>query len=174
MKVSTPGTSCSRNAWQSRPDETGGSLHDRLADLAPPLLLQALDLLEAGQAPRQPQQNELATYAGKLSREDGRIDWNEEPASIERKIRAWNPWPGAFTTIEAEGRPPVKLKIFRARLEPGAAPGPGLAAPDGSLRVGDLVLTEVQLEGRKRMPVPDLLRGAPWLAAARLAAPGAP
>src|SRR6266404_7236406 len=81
------------------PTDTGGSLHDRLAQIAPGALLEALQLLANGKAPRVPQNNALATYAPKLSRENGRIDWTEPAKVVERKIRAYNPWPGAFAIL---------------------------------------------------------------------------
>ncbi len=79
------------------PVDTGGSLHDRLAKVAPEALLESLELLAKGKAPRTPQDNTLATYAPKLKREDGKIDWSDPADAIERKIRAFDPWPGAFT-----------------------------------------------------------------------------
>src|SRR5438034_2835174 len=81
------------------PAETGGSLPARLAKLAPNALLDSLRLLAEGNAPRIPQDNILATYASKLKREDGRIDWSEPAEAIERKVRAFNPWPGAFIKL---------------------------------------------------------------------------
>src|SRR5437763_3933180 len=86
------------------PMDTGGSLHDRLAEIAPEALLEALRLLASGTAARVIQDQQLATYAPKLNREVGRINWNEPAALIERKIRAYNPWPGAFTELD----PPSK------------------------------------------------------------------
>src|SRR2546425_5584579 len=83
-----------------RRDESGRSLHDRLAEMAPDALLDSLGLLGTGRAPPIQQDNSLATYAQKLKREDGRIDWAEPAEVIERKIRAFNPWPGAFMTID--------------------------------------------------------------------------
>src|SRR6266513_4469259 len=77
--------------------DTGGSLHDRLAQTAPEALLDSLEMLAKGSAPHLPQDNALATYAPKLTRDDGKIDWSESAEIIERKIRALNPWPGAFT-----------------------------------------------------------------------------
>jgi len=81
------------------PTDTAGSLHDRLAQIAPDALLEALQMLAKGNAPRTPQDNSLATYAPKLTRDNGKIDWLEPAEIIERKIRAFNPWPGAFTEI---------------------------------------------------------------------------
>ena len=90
-----------------RPKETGGSLHDRLAQIAPEALLESLRLLAAGEAARIPQDNTQATYAPKLKREHGQINWSESAEAIERKIRAFNPWPGAFMKLNDQN-----LKIF--------------------------------------------------------------
>lgn len=140
-------------------DESGGSLHDRLAQLAPGALHEALGLLQAGKAPRIPQDSSAATYAGKLEREDGRIDWTEPATLIERKIRAFDSWPGAFTVLrDAAGRD-LKLKIFSAKVVNAAHKAPGeivIAAKDGALSLG-----EVQLEGKRRMSAAEFLRGHP-------------
>ena len=69
------------------------------AQIAPVALHEALTHLQKGNAPRIPQDSSIATYAPKLERENGRIDWTESAALIERKIRAFNPWPGAFTLV---------------------------------------------------------------------------
>src|SRR5213595_2692448 len=87
--------------------DTGGSLHDRLAQIAPEALLESLRLLAAGNALRVPQDNARATYAPKLKREHGQIDWSESAEAIEKKIRAFNPWPGAFMKLDDQN-----LKIF--------------------------------------------------------------
>ena len=91
--------------------ETGGSLHDRLAEIAPEALRDAISLLSKGDAPRTSQESELATYAPKLEREHGRIDWTESADVIERKIRAFNPWPGAFMRD-----PATQVEDFRASI----------------------------------------------------------
>src|SRR5438094_10147709 len=81
------------------PNDTGGSLHDRLARIAPEALLESLRLVAAGNAPRIAQDNARATHAPKLKREHGQIDWSESAEAIERKITAYNPWPGAFMKV---------------------------------------------------------------------------
>ncbi|HEX7517851.1 MAG TPA: methionyl-tRNA formyltransferase [Chthoniobacterales bacterium] len=145
-------------------DETGGSLHDRLAQIAPDALHEALAQLQRGSAPRIPQDSSVATYAPKLEREDGRLDWTESAALIERKIRAFNPWPGAFTLLrDATGRD-RKLKIFRASVMAAAKTPPGeILRSDGSIVIaandGALSLGEVQLEGKRRMSAAEFLRG---------------
>jgi methionyl-tRNA formyltransferase len=138
-------------------DETGGSLHDRLGELAPEASREALAQLQAGTAPRIPQDSSTATYATKLEREHGRIHWKEPAALIERKIRAFNPWPGAFTMLRDEAGVERKLKIHRASLAPEGGNDPEnlvIAAKDGALR-----LEEVQLEGKRRMSRAEFLRG---------------
>jgi methionyl-tRNA formyltransferase len=147
-------------------DETGGSLHDRLAQIAPDALHEALIQLQRGSAPRIPQDASLATYAPKLGRENGRIDWTESAALLERKIRAFNPWPGAFTLLrDAAGRD-RKLKIFSARVVAAAKARPGeILQSDGAITIaagdGALSLGEVQLEGKRRMSAGEFLRGHP-------------
>jgi methionyl-tRNA formyltransferase len=137
--------------------ETGGSLHDRLAEIAPAALAEALTTLRDGMAPRLPQDSSLATYAAKLEREDGRLNWSEPAALLERKVRAFDPWPGAFTTLRDDAGRERKLKIFRAHVERAAAGGP-LSFP---ARDGVLALDEVQLEGKRRMAAAEFLRGYP-------------
>src|SRR5688572_3876739 len=105
-------------------DETGGSLHDRLAEIAPAALSEALAQLQAGTAPRIPQDSSAATYSPKLGREDGRIDWNESATTIERKIRAFNPWPGAFALLRNDSGREHKLKVFRASVTDSCSADP--------------------------------------------------
>ena len=139
------------------PHETGGSLHDRLGQIAPEALHEALAQLQAGTAPRTPQDPALATYAPKLEREHGRIDWNEPAALIERKIRAFNPWPGAFTLLRDPAGRERKLKVYRASVTDSCSADPGnLVIPTKS---GALKLEEVQLEGKRRMSAAEFLRG---------------
>jgi methionyl-tRNA formyltransferase len=136
-------------------DDTGGSLHDRLAEIAPAALEDALTTLREGAAPRTPQNPSATTYAPKLNREDGRIDWKESAALIERKIRAFDPWPGAFTILRDEAGGDRKLKVFRAYTADESASGVlSFKASDATL-----VLDEVQLEGKRRLSAAEFLRG---------------
>jgi methionyl-tRNA formyltransferase len=140
------------------PDDTGRSLHDRLAQIAPDALLESFRLLATGIAPRIRQDTTLATYAPKLKREHGKIDWSEPAEAIERKIRAFNPWPGAFTQIDGQN-----LKIFSATVvDLSGQPGKILRS-QGQLVIaagrGALLLGEVQLEGKRRMSASEFLRG---------------
>jgi methionyl-tRNA formyltransferase len=139
-------------------NDTGGSLHDRLAQIAPEALLESLRLLVAGNAPRIPQDNARATYAPKLKREHGQIEWSESAEAIERKIRAYNPWPGAFMKVDRQN-----LKVFSASVvNLNGQPGEILGS-DKDLIVatgkGALCLAQVQLEGKRRMSVAEFLRG---------------
>ena len=141
-----------------QPNDTGGSLHDRLAQITPEALLEALRLLAAGNAWRIPQDNARATHAPKLKREHGQIDWSESAEAIERKIRAYNPWPGAFMKVSSQN-----LKIFSASVvDLNDQPGQILRS-DKDLIVatgkGALSLAEVQLEGKRRMSGMEFLRG---------------
>jgi len=140
------------------PNDTGGSLHDRLARIAPEALLESLRLVAAGNAPRIAQDNARATYAPKLKREHGLIDWSESAEAIERKIRAYNPWPGAFMKVDRQN-----LKVFSASVvDLNGRPGEVLRS-DKDLIVaagkGALSLAEVQLEGKRRMTAAEFLRG---------------
>ena len=144
-----------------RPDDTGGSLHDRLARIAPEALLESLRLLRSGNAPRILQDKSIATYAPKLTREDGRIDWSEAADVIERKIRAFNPWPGAFMKIDNRN-----LKIFSASIVDRTGKPGEILEEENQLIVaagkGALALKEVQLEGKRRMSAAEFLRGTRW------------
>jgi methionyl-tRNA formyltransferase len=140
------------------PNDTGGSLHDRLAQIAPEALLESLRLLSAGNALRIAQDNARATYAPKLKREHGLIDWSESAEAIERKIRAYNPWPGAFMKVDRQN-----LKVFSASVvDLNGQPGEVLRS-DEDLIVATgkdaLSLAEVQLEGKRRMSAAEFLRG---------------
>jgi methionyl-tRNA formyltransferase len=159
-------------------DETGGSLHARLAELAPAALREALALLKTGSAPRVPQDHALATYAGRLTREAGELDWTKTREELDRRIRAMNPWPGAFTWLPtAEGA--RKLKVFAGIMhhcDLGTAPGTVVRADKHGLLVAagtcGILLREVQLEGKKRMAARDFLLGHPVATGTRLGAAG--
>ena len=151
------------------PTETGGSLHDRLGQIAPEALFESLRLLASENAPRFPQDNAIATKAPKLNREDGRINWSEPAEIIERKIRAFNPWPGAFTIIADSSNKPRNLKVFSASIV-NLSGQPGEIMPDDDnglvFATGNnaLALGEVQLEGKQRMSAREFVRGHRWIA----------
>lgn len=146
--------------------ETGGSLHDRLAELAPGALDESLALVTQARPPRTPQDPSQATYAPKLTRQSGVIDWSMPPLQIDRQIRAMNPWPSASTAFPGRDGRPQTLKIFSAVPHDGnGVPGAVLkTGPEGILVAatgGAVLLQEVQLEGKKRMSARDFLAGNP-------------
>src|SRR5262245_19416759 len=145
-------------------DDTGGTLHDKLAVLGAGALREALQLLKGGQLIARPQNEAEATYAPLIKKEAGRIDWRQDADTIERRIRAFNPLLSAYTTLH--GR---LLKIFAAQHERSiphsAPPPPGTVAEVTPVSLvvatggGYLALGEVQLEGKKRLPVAEFLKG---------------
>lgn len=146
------------------PEDTGGSLHDKLALLAPSALEPALDLLASGSPPREKQNDALATHVRKLTRQDGRLDWSKPAIELDRLVRAFTPWPGTSCLLKE-----TQMKVHRvhAIAEAEACPAPGTivsANAEGilvSCGSGLLNLSEVQIEGGKRLPAADFLRGHP-------------
>ena len=144
------------------PDETGGSLFDKLSRAGAELLIRTLPALEQGTLTPEKQPLESPTaYARMIRKEDGRIDWNLEAEAIEQRIRGLNPWPSAYTELTGK-----ILKIWRAEVLPkesGQTPGTVTEAGKGGFCVqtgkGVLRLLEVQLEGKKRMDAQAFLRG---------------
>ena len=142
--------------------ETGGSLHDRLAALGPELLIESLNLLSIGQAPREEQDHDQATHVSKLSRSDGEIDWTKSAESIERKIRAFDPWPGTFTYFP-DGTP---VKIFPpVIIEKNRDGKPGVIISTQSdhvtvsCGVGAMSFSSIQPAGRKKMSLSSYMAG---------------
>lgn len=141
--------------------ETGGSLFDKLADLGGKLILNTLDKLETGTATRTRQDDARSTYAGKITKELGKIDFTKSAAEIERLIRGLNPWPSAFTYMDDK-----MLKIWNADvLEETVEEDPGTITEVNKKFIkvatgeGYLLLKEIQLEGKKRMNVTSFLNG---------------
>lgn len=151
--------------------ETGGSLFDKLSQAGADLLTETLDQLEAGTVTYEKQPAESSTdYARMLKKEDGQIDWNKSAAELERLIRGLNPWPSAYTHIDGK-----TLKIWMADAEDGnsgSEPGTVVEVTKNTVKVqtgdGMLSLLEVQLEGKKKMPVDAFLRGCQLEAKSRL------
>lgn len=150
--------------------ETGGELHDRLAELAPAVLTEAIDLLVAGKAPRIPQDPDRVSYIPKMMREDGEIDWSMSATQLERRIRAYDPWPGTSTILtEATGRNQgrrKRLKIFPQTeiVADSGKPGEVLSVSNELIvACGEqaLRINQVQPDGSRRMPVEDFLRSNP-------------
>ena len=123
--------------------------------------MEAMTLFKQGKLVATPQDKAAVTYAPLLKKEDGEIDWTHSAVSIERRIRAFQPWPSSYTWLGKK-----RLKILTARLstvEASAPPGTILNRQDKSLTVatgtGGLALDRVQLEGKKALPIAAFLTG---------------
>lgn len=144
-----------------RADETGGSLFDRLSEVGAKLCVKTMEAIEAGTAVYTPQNEAEATHTKKIYKELGSIDWSGDAKTIECLIRGLDPWPSAYTRLNDK-----TLKIWKAEVLPensGTEPGcivevgkDGLTVQTGD---GMLRITELQLEGKKRMPVEAFLNG---------------
>lgn len=138
-------------------------LHDTLAAMGADLIVEELYAIEHGEADFVPQGEEGVTYAPRLSRQDGKIDFSRTAEQIDRQIRAFDPWPGAFCR---KGEDVIKFWCAEAEdEESGKAPGTVLSTDGGVLRIacgkGTLAVTELQAPGKKRMLFSDYLRGHP-------------
>ena len=141
--------------------DTGGSLHDRLAELGGKAIIEALELLKKGELTGEPQNDDLACYASKLSKTEGHIDWATDATAIERLVRAFNPWPGTYTDLGDQ-----RIRIHEARAlvtDSDAFPGTvvhrdregiDIACGNGTLRI-----TRLQLPGSRAQSVNDLING---------------
>lgn len=145
------------------PDETGGSLFDKLAKAGAELCVETLDALQAGTVHPVPQGETTTPYAKMLTRQMGEIDWGKPAEEIERMVRGLSPWPGAYSYRNGK-----RIKICRASLSETkrSADGCGaLMSEQETLRVqtggGWLVIEEVQPEGKRRMTAAEYLRGYP-------------
>jgi len=144
-------------------EETTASLHDRLATLGGRLIVEALELAACGGLTRTPQPAEGVTYAHKIEKAEGAIDWTLPALLTARRARAFNPFPGLSASLAGE-----TVKVWSARADAaiapaGSVPGQVLAADASGIRVatgdGVLVLTELQRAGGKRLAAADFLRG---------------
>ncbi|MGY6518570.1 MAG: methionyl-tRNA formyltransferase [Lysobacteraceae bacterium] len=146
------------------PAETGGSLHDRLAELGAAALAEGLALLADGRLPEAvPQPEDGVTYAHKLDKAEARLDWARPAVELERSVRAFDPWPVAEAELAGE-----RVRIHRARAVPASGvPGRVVAAGRDGLVVacgeGGLSLQVVQRDGGRPMPVADFLNARPEL-----------
>ena len=137
-------------------EDTGGSLHDRLAELGSQAVVEAVSKLAAGELRGEVQDDNLATYAHKLNKDEARLDWSRPAVELERLVRAFNPWPICHSTLNGE-----PLKVLAAQLGEGkGTPGTVLSADKNGLTIacgeGALRLTRLQLPGGKPLAFSDL------------------
>ena len=145
------------------PDEDAPALRNRLATLGAKLLLETIHLLKRRELPSLPQDHSKASYAPPLKKEDGKINWQRSAQEIQNQIRGTLPWPGAFTKVGNK-----LLKIFKSGMGEGTPQGPpgtvtdvstsGITVATGN---GHLLITEVQLQDRKRMAAAEFVKGNP-------------
>ena len=141
--------------------ETGGSLFDKLAIEGGKLIVKTLSKLENGTATRTPQDDEKSSYAGKITKELGQIDFTKPAVTIERLIRGLNPWPSAYTALDGKA-----MKVWDATVEEGNVteqPGEIVEIAKHYIKVATgenyLKINEIQLAGKKRMPMDAFLNG---------------
>jgi methionyl-tRNA formyltransferase len=152
-------------------EDTAGTAHDKLAALGARCIVEALPAIAEGALEAVPQSEAGATYAQKIAKDEAAIDWHREAVEVDRQVRAFNPFPGAYSTLH--DRP---LKVWRATVVPGSPAPPGtilradaqgivVACGNGALRA-----TELQRAGGKRLAATDFLRGLPLAAGERFGA----
>ena len=150
-----------QRATMISPDETAGSLHDRLAQLGAVSIVETLERLALGTIAARPQPAAGATYAAKITRQDVRIDWSQPAQRVAQMIRALDPTPGAQTQLG-----PQMLKLWSAKAHDTStdqAPGTVMGVAADGIRIacghGELIVTELQRSGGRRLPSRDFVRG---------------
>lgn len=150
-------------------EDTGGSLHDKLISIGTPALIEALDLIESGAIKPEKQDDSLSNYAPKLSKEEAALNWQLSAAELERKVRAFNPFPVSHTKLAGTGDD-QRIRVWAATASDKTA-----NTTTGSItqisseglwiacKNGQLILEQLQLPGKKAMSVSEILRGHPGL-----------
>ena len=143
------------------PADNGCTLEEKLSVFGAKVMLRAVRMLASGTAPRHPQDHRAATYAPKLTKEQGHLDWSLPADILHNRIRGYQPWPGCYTFRQG-----ARLRIWRSELEAGdGVPGSVISAGRDGLVLaagqGALRLIEVQPEGKSRMPTSAYLLGHP-------------
>lgn len=159
------------------PTETSASLYAKLAELAPPALLEVLNGLATQQFKPEKQDESLANYAEKLTKEEAKLDWTLSAAQLERNIRAFNPWPIAYFSTEDKDGNTQTLKVYQAEVFPHQDKPAGtiLSADKNGIQIatvdGVLNLLQLQPAGKKPMSAQDLLNGrAEWFTIGKMLA----
>jgi methionyl-tRNA formyltransferase len=161
-------------------EETAAELEPRLAELGAPLVIEALDALEAGTARSIEQDPAQATKAPRLKKELGQVDWSRSAAAIKNQVRALQPWPKTYTSWHREGGEPLRLILERVHVEAGFQTDPGLPAEPGIVleakgdklvvATGDqaLAIDQIQPAGKRVLTAGEFLRGYPVRCGERL------
>lgn len=142
-------------------EDTSASLHEKLAQLGFETLVESLPRYLRGELTATPQPSEGMTYAPMIQKEEGALDFGKSAVELERRLRAFTPWPGSFTRLNG-----ALLKVHRAQVgegkgEPGQVLAAGAEGIEVACREGSLRLLEVQPEGKRRMGAKDFLAGRP-------------
>jgi methionyl-tRNA formyltransferase len=150
-------------------DDTGGSLHDKLISIGTPALIEALDAIQAGTIKPEKQDDSLSNYAPKLSKEEAALDWQLPAQALERKVRAFNPFPVAHTKPVGTSDD-QRIRVWAAKASDktaNVAPGSITYISSDGLWIacaqGQLILEQLQLPGKKAMSAGEILRGHPDL-----------
>lgn len=174
VKAMDAGPMLARRARPIGPDETSDVVETDLAELGAALLMTAIDAISAGTAAEEEQDHSAATFAPRLTREDGPIDWRGQARTIHNQVRGLHPWPHASAVLEEQRYLIHRTAVGGTAAEPGEVPSPGtvieahgdrlvVAAGDGSR----LAIREIQPEGRKRLSSRAFLAGHRWRAGMR-------
>lgn len=154
------GPMLSKQAITIAPDETGQSLHDKLADIGAQLLLATLPGYVNGSISPQPQDDEHATYAPQIKKSDGEINWQDDAAAVDRQVRAYTPWPGTYTFWGDN-----QLKIHAGRIADGSAEPGKVITHDSGIAIGTgsglYVPETLQMAGKKPVSAQDFINGYP-------------
>lgn len=156
-------------------DDTTGSLTGKLADLGAKTLLETLPLWIGGKIKPQPQDASLASYTHMLRKEDGAISWQEPAALLARKVRAYTPWPGAYTHWRGKMLKIIAAEADDQATDEAATPGTVYALPEQGRKMlavgtgnGMLIVRQVQIEGKRAMSADEFLRGYGQIVGERL------
>ena len=164
-----------QNATPIRDEDNAATLHDRLAEMGAALLVETIHGLAAGKITARKQDSAQATHVAKIRKEDGNVNWNQPARTIWNRIRAFTPWPGAFTYLPAQPKP-LLLKIWGAELvSAGGNAGEVLSADKSGIVIGcgedALRVTILQREGGRRMSAQEFLAGNPLPPGTKLQSP---
>jgi methionyl-tRNA formyltransferase len=157
-------------------DETSDAVERDLAVRGAQLLVEVVDAIAAGSAREEPQDERLSSYAPRLARDEGIIDWNRPPVEIHNQVRGLFPWPHASTWRDGERVIILATRVIQGPTAIDAPPGTVVTVSSDALHVatgggGQLAIRDVQPEGRRPMPIRDYLAGHPIAAGARFGGP---